>query len=66
MTYREFVVQGRIQSEHAVQLFDSPESLAETVAGILASPATTGRSAASARRTRGSTPLPLIRWRHGS
>jgi len=37
MTYKESIVRGRIQSEHAVQLFDSPESLAQTVAGILAS-----------------------------
>jgi hypothetical protein len=36
MTYKESVVRGRIQSEHAVQLFDSAESLAQTVAGILA------------------------------
>jgi len=37
MTYKESVVRGRIQSEHTVQLFDSPESLAQLVARTLAS-----------------------------
>lgn len=36
MTYRESVVRGRVQSEHVVQLFDSIESLAETVGDALA------------------------------
>ncbi len=35
MIYKESVVRGRIQSEHVVQLFDSAESLADSVAAML-------------------------------
>ena len=36
MNYREFVVKGTVRSEHVVQLFDSSESLAESVSAFLA------------------------------
>lgn len=35
MTYKESVIRGRIHSEHIVQLFDSAESLADSVAEML-------------------------------
>ncbi len=35
LTYKERVVRGNVQSEHIVQLFDTPESLADTVATFL-------------------------------
>ena len=36
MNYREFVVKGTVRSEHVIQLFDSSESLAESVSAFLA------------------------------
>lgn len=35
MAYKETVVHGRVNTEHLVQLFDSPESLADTVSEFL-------------------------------